>query len=86
LPMDLELKFKEEIEKIEEEEKMPYISTIERMGIEKGIEQGIEKGIEKGKKQRNIELAKRFLSLGVDINIIAKASGMSEEEIKKLMN
>ena len=70
LPMDLEIKFKEEIEKFEEEVKVPYISTIERMGIEKG----------------KLELAKKLLGLGVDIKIISKASGMSEEEIKKLLN
>ena len=27
---------------------MPYVSTAERIGIEKGIEQGIEQGIRRG--------------------------------------
>jgi len=55
-------------------------------GMEKGMMKGIEKGITKGKIEERKELAKKLLGLGVDIKIISKASGMSEEEIKKLLN
>lgn len=37
-----------QIMQLREEEIVPYVSAIEKIGIEKGIEQGIEKGIEKG--------------------------------------
>ena len=42
---------------------------------------GMEKGIEKGK----IEIARNMLSLGIDILIIEKSTGLTEEEIKKLI-
>ena len=40
----LDMKIMEEIEQIEEKETMPYVTSIERLGIKKGIEQGMEKG------------------------------------------
>jgi hypothetical protein len=48
LPPEFELQYRNEIEQFEEKENMRYITSIERMGIEKGIEQGIERGIETG--------------------------------------
>ena len=40
------------------------------------------RGIEKGK----IEVARNLLSLGLDIDKIVKATGLSEEDIKKLLS
>jgi len=40
LPQQWEQGFKEQIYQWEEDNKVPYISSIERMGIEKGLEQG----------------------------------------------
>jgi len=57
LPEFLKKRFSDDMYKYEEDMKMPYVTSIERMGIIKGrkegrkegIEEGIEKGIEKGK-------------------------------------
>jgi hypothetical protein len=55
LPAPLALAFRQNLERLEEERHMPYVTSIERMareeGMEKGIEVGIEKGIEKGREQ-----------------------------------
>ena len=64
----------------------------EAVGIEKGIEQGrvegevigINKGIEKGIEKGIIATAKNMLEEGLGISVIAKYTGLSEEEIKKL--
>lgn len=56
LPKESERIFWEEMEQVERENKMPYITSVEQLarerGIEegyaKGLEQGIQKGIEKG--------------------------------------
>ncbi len=48
LPEELSEKFHQEIIKYEEEKKMPYITTAEKIGIKKGIEQGIQQGIRHG--------------------------------------
>lgn len=52
-------------------------------GVEKGIEEGIEKGIEKG-----IELAKKVYKLwkqGRSVNEIAAEVGLSEEEVRSMV-
>ena len=48
LPEELTKRFYEEIKKYEEDKKMAYITTAERMGIKKGIEIGIQQGIQQG--------------------------------------
>jgi hypothetical protein len=40
LPEGLEARFRTELARFEEETQMPYITSIERMGIEQGIQQG----------------------------------------------
>ncbi len=41
LPIELSIKFHEDIIKYEEEKKMPFITTAERIGVEKGIKEAI---------------------------------------------
>ena len=48
LPPEEELIFRDELASIKEVDKVPYITTFERAGIEKGIEQGLERGLEQG--------------------------------------
>jgi hypothetical protein len=88
LPDELEKQLTGKIIKFEEEYKMPYVTSWERIaeergkkiGEEIGEERGEERGEEKGKLQTARELVKR----GVDINIIAEATGFSREQIEKL--
>ncbi len=46
LPKDLEIRYNDYIHEIEEERTMTYITTAERIGMEKGYQLGIEKGKE----------------------------------------
>ncbi len=68
LPKKLEKSYHEELVKFEEEIKMPYVTTAERIGMEKGVAQGIEKGvaqgIEKGRLIGEILMAQRVLKQG----------------------
>ena len=48
LPETLALRYHEEIERIEEELKVSYITTAERIGIEKGKQEGFADGFQKG--------------------------------------
>jgi len=57
LPEDLEIKFNEDVSKIEEASKMPYVTSFERVGYKKGKEEGKEEGREEGK----LEIAKNAL-------------------------
>ena len=54
------------------------------MGMEKGIEMGRVEGREEGIEMRNIMLARSFRDMGVSIDKIAKATGLTEEEIASL--
>lgn len=42
LPSELEQEFQYELERLEVERKMRYVTSFERLGIEKGMEEGIE--------------------------------------------
>ena len=48
LPEDLEISFWDEVTEYEENKKMPYVTSVERRGIQKGKEEGIREGILKG--------------------------------------
>lgn len=56
----------------------------EIVGYDRGYEKGMEKGIEKGEHLKNIENARNFKQLGVDVSIISQATGLSIEEIERL--
>jgi len=47
LPKGLENEFWRELKVYEEERRMPYITSVERIGFERGIEQGIEQGAQR---------------------------------------
>ena len=51
-------------------------------GIAQGLEQGLERGIEQGGYNAKIEDAKAMLADGMDINLIAKYTGLTVETIK----
>jgi predicted transposase/invertase (TIGR01784 family) len=56
------------------------ISLAKEEGIKEGIQQGIQQGLEQGK----IQIAKNLLKEKTPIDIISKATGLSQEEIEKL--
>jgi predicted transposase/invertase (TIGR01784 family) len=72
LPEELEESYHQEIAKFEEERKMRYITTAERIGMKKGIEKGVK------------NTAKNMLKIGLDIGLISRVTGLSEAEIRKL--
>lgn len=56
-----------------------YQNTI-AFAREKGLEEGMEKGMEKEKKEN----ARNLKNLGVSVEIIAKATGLTEEQVQAL--
>ncbi len=53
-------------------------------GLAKGHEEGREEGHEEGREERNLEVAINLLQLGTPCEIVAKATGLSLEEVLKL--
>lgn len=53
-------------------------------GIEEGLNKGLAKGKEEGAREANLNNARNLKKLGVAIEIISQATGLSKEEIEKL--
>lgn len=51
LPDSLMLEYENEVQQLEEERQMAYITTFERLGIQRGLQQGLEQGVLKGLEQ-----------------------------------
>lgn len=61
LPEELSERFRNEVAFYEEENKMPYVSSVEKIGIKKGIQQGRQEGILLGIREMLLEaLQERF--------------------------
>ena len=52
--------------------------------VDTAFNEGVEEGIDKGKKVREIEIAKKSLAQGLDINTVSKITGLTKEEIENL--
>ena len=52
--------------------------------LEKGREEGREEGRAEGREQRNIEIAKKMLAAGMDVDTVIKMTDLSKSEIEKL--
>ena len=48
-----------------------------------GIAEGMEKGMELGMNQKALDIARNMLADGVDINLIMKYAGLTQEQIEK---
>jgi flagellar biosynthesis/type III secretory pathway protein FliH len=66
LPEDLTKRFTEDLIKYEEEKKMPYIMSAERIGKEKGMQQGIQQGIQQGMQQGMLTDAREMVLEALD--------------------
>ena len=53
-------------------------------GRQEGLKEGLEKGENKGRAEEKRDLVAKFKALGVDIATIAKATGLSTDEIQNL--
>ena len=59
LPTDLQHALWQDLEQLESNRRMPYITSVERIGMEKGIQQGIQKGIQQGKQLGAVDMLLR---------------------------
>jgi predicted transposase/invertase (TIGR01784 family) len=61
------------------------LNFVELPKFQKKLEEGEKIGFEKGMKQKAVQAARELLKNGVSIDIIVKSSGLTKEEIKKLI-
>ncbi|MBR1991283.1 MAG: hypothetical protein IJ986_03300, partial [Bacteroidales bacterium] len=75
------LEFEDVKEMMECEREFAEQAGYER-GVQEGMLQGIEKGMEKGREEALLQTAMNLLSLGISVVDVAKATGLSEEQIR----
>ena len=70
-----------------EEEKMmsQFAREIQSKALQEGIQQGMQQGIQQGEHKKAVEMAGALLSKGMGISEVSEISGLSEEEIRKLL-
>ena len=56
----------------------------EKIGFAKGRHEGLAEGINKGAYQKAIETAKKLIGFGLSIEDIARATGLSQEEVQNI--
>ena len=75
---------KNSIDTAKQEGKQEGLAEGMEKGMEKGIEIGKAEGMEKGMNQKALDIARNMLADGVDINLIMKYSGLTQEQIEIL--
>ena len=65
-----------------EASKMAYRDI--KNSIDTAKQEGLAEGMEKGMNQKALDIARNMLTDGVDINLIMKYSGLTQEQIEKL--
>jgi len=85
VPKELQNQLWQDIEQLERNRTMPYITSVERIGIEKGIQQGIQQGIEQGEHlgEANVLvrlLTRRFGPPSADTQARLKAASLEQLE------
>jgi predicted transposase/invertase (TIGR01784 family) len=78
LPEDLKRSFRDELEAYERERQMPYVTSIERMGIEQGIEQGRD--------TERQTIALNMIQENIPLETIARITGLRIEQLQQLQS
>jgi predicted transposase/invertase (TIGR01784 family) len=80
LPKPLAREFWTELNTYEESRKMPYITSVEKIGFERGVKQGVKQG-----RQESAEiLALKMLEEGATREFVAKVTGFSIAQLQAL--
>ncbi|EHK6027966.1 Rpn family recombination-promoting nuclease/putative transposase [Vibrio parahaemolyticus] len=73
-----------------EERFMTVAEQLEARGREQGLKQGLQQGRQEGEEhgwqEAQLSIAKKMLSAGIDIALIAQTTELTEDEIAKLIN
>jgi hypothetical protein len=72
LPEDLTQSFRDELEQYEQEKQMPYVTSIERMGIEQGEDRATQK------------IALKMLQENIPLEVIARITGLTIDRLQQL--
>jgi hypothetical protein len=80
LPRELEAQFLKDVYLLEEEKKMPYITSAERFGIEKGVMMGLEQ-----LRQDKFQTIMSLREFNMKPEDIAKATRLTPEKVREVL-
>ena len=78
LPKPLETEFWQELKAYEEDRKMPYITSVERIGYDRGKVEGQE--------EKAIAIALNMLQDNLPLESIARFTGLTIAQLQRLQN
>ncbi len=84
LPEVLENELWQEIYDLEEERQMPYITSVERIGIQKGIEQGLQQGLQQGMLEDAREMVLEALSFKFGVVPVEVAEAIKSIQVREV--
>jgi predicted transposase/invertase (TIGR01784 family) len=83
LPDDLEAEFQKDLTAYEGEKKMPYITSVERMGVERGRQEGLQEGRQEGYREMVLSLLEAKIG-GLPIDVQSRVEALSPELLREL--
>jgi hypothetical protein len=88
LSEDLKQEFKNDLKRYEQEKQMPYITSIERMGIEEGRKEGRKEGLQRQRSMLLRQLTRKIgpLSEGMIAQISALSADLLDELAESLLD
>ncbi len=92
LPYSINENFKDKLLQFEQEKQMPYVTSIERFGLERGLKEGLNEGFKKGHlegQNEGILLGKikgLQIALGKQESTIDALLSLPKEELQALHN
>ncbi|MGT3181090.1 Rpn family recombination-promoting nuclease/putative transposase, partial [Yersinia enterocolitica] len=63
---------------------MTIAQQLEQKGIEKGIQLGEQRGLEKGEREATLKIARSLLKMGMSIESVQEATGLSEDDLAQI--
>jgi len=79
LPPEQAEGFREEISQWEAERGMPYLSSIERWGLEKGLEQGLKQGLKQGLEEGRLEEIQHSIATSLQVKFGAPGKRLASK-------
>ena len=67
-----------------ERDKQAQLNYARSQGLEEGLAKGRAEGVEAGKLEEKLDTALKLKAEGIAIDVIAKCTGLTEEQIAKL--
>lgn len=76
--------YAKEIQKLEEEEPMPIMTTLEKVVRRQSRREGLLEGRQEGRQDERLAIARRMLTKGIQLDQVLDLTGLSQEEAADL--